>query len=390
MAATVATTALLVAGGRAPDAEALDVLVRDGLIAGAGPGLAAPAAAAVDATALTVAPGLIDIQVNGAAGIDLTHEPERVWEVAAALPRFGVTAFLPTIVSAPAVRYERALAALAGGPPRGWEGARPLGWHFEGPMLSPRRPGAHEVRHLRRPDPRVYEGWSRERGVAMVTLAPELPGALAAVAALAARGVVVAAGHTEASAAEMRAAADRGVRYATHLFNAMAPLGHREPGPVGAVLAGLPVVAGLIADGAHLDPAVVALVWRALGPERCNLVSDAVAALGAGRGGSRLGDLDLVAGEDGVRRPDGTLAGSALGLDTGLRNLSRFTGCPLAAALATVTSTPAALLGRPDLGAIAPGMAGDLTLLDRGLGVAMTVVGGRVLHRAPGGGGSRF
>ena len=123
-------------------------------------------------------PGLVDLQVNGAAGHDLTSEPERLWEVAAALPAYGVTAFLPTLLtSAPEVPL-RALAALAAGPPPGWAGAEPLGLHLEGPMLAPSRTGAHPARWLRDPSPELVAGWSREAGVAMVTLAPELPGAL--------------------------------------------------------------------------------------------------------------------------------------------------------------------------------------------------------------------
>jgi len=370
---------LLVAGGRLADGRRADVLVRDGRIDAVGPALDAPSRV-LDATELTVAPGFLDLQVNGAAGIDLTDEPEGLWEVAAALPRFGVTAFLPTLVSAPADRYRRALAVADAGPPPGWRGARPLGWHFEGPMLSPRRAGAHDQRHLRPAEPAVFDGWSRERGVAVVTLAPELPGALDAVAELSRRGVVVGAGHTEASAAEMSAAAAAGVRYATHLFNAMAPIHHRAPGPAGAVLGGLPVVAGLIADGRHVDPAIVRLAWRAIGPARCNLVSDAVAALGAGTTAIRVGGREVLAGPEGPRFVDGTLAGGDTGLDACVANLVRFAGCTVAEALATVTLTPASLLGRDDLGAVEIGLAGDLTLLDPSLRTVATVVGGDVVH----------
>jgi N-acetylglucosamine-6-phosphate deacetylase len=210
----------------------------------------------------------------------------------------------------------------------------------------------------------------------MVTLAPELPGATAVVEALVDRGVVVAAGHSEASAEQMEAAVAAGVRYATHLFNAMGPLGHREPGLAGAVLGGLPVAAGLIVDGVHVDRRVVALAWRALGPERCSLVSDAMAGLGMPAGDRRLGDARVRVGEAAARLPDGTLAGGLVALDGCLRNLVAFTGCALEDAVATVTRVPARLLGLPEL---AEGGA-DEVLLDPDLEVVATAVAGEVLH----------
>ena len=153
----------------------------------------------MDVTDCIVAPGYIDLQVNGAAGIDLTSEPERLWDVAAALPWFGVTSFLPTIITSPSEVVGRALAVLAAGPPEGWSGARPVGLHLEGPMISRERVGAHSASHVVAPSVGVIAGWSPEAGVAMVTLAPELPGALAVTAELVERGVVVAAGHSDAT-----------------------------------------------------------------------------------------------------------------------------------------------------------------------------------------------
>ena len=375
------TGALAVIGGRAVGGGRLDVIVRDGVIAEAGAALRPPPDAAVlVADGLLLAPGYVDLQVNGVLGVDLTDRPEGVWEVAAALPPFGVTSFLPTVITAPPSLYERALGALAAGPPPGWRGARPLGWHFEGPMLSPRRPGAHPVEHLRAPSLGLVAGWARDAGVAMATVAPELPGALQVVEALADRGVVVSMGHTEATASEASAAVAAGARSATHLFNAMAPLGHREPGVAGLVLAGGDVAAGLIADGVHLDPLVVSLAWRALGPARSVLVSDAMAGLGLAPGTYRLGTSEVVVGADAARLPDGTLAGSVVALDACVRNLAAFAGCSPDTAVAAASGTPAALLGRADIGSLGSGAAGDMTLLDEELRVTATVVGGEVLH----------
>jgi N-acetylglucosamine-6-phosphate deacetylase len=335
-----------------------------------------------------VVPGFVDLQCNGAVGVDLTTEPERLWDVAAALPRWGVTAWLPTIITAPAAIRARALAALRSGPRAARVDAAddrpfavPLGLHLEGPFLAPDRRGAHPSSLLVAPDLGLVaaEGWTRDAGVAMATLAPELAGALEVVHALTAAGVVASAGHSSATAEQATAAIDAGMTWVTHLFNAMAPLHHRDPGLVGVALTDERVRVGAIADGVHLHPATVALVARALGDRLC-LVTDAVAALGMPGGPVALGAMEAFASSDGVRLADGTLAGSDLSLDRAVRNLMAFTRISLAEAVAAVTSTPAAVLGLADRGVIAPGAVGDVVLLDRGGEVVATVVGGRVAH----------
>ncbi len=353
----------------------------------------------LDASNLVVAPGFLDLQCNGAVGVDLTAEPERMWEVAGALPRWGVTAWLPTVVTSSPDARARALAVLRAGSPDGAVVADPLGLHLEGPFLAPERRGAHDPRYIVAPSAAAVdgEGWSRDAGVALVTLAPELPGALDLVRTLADRGVVVAAGHSSSTAAQATAAVDAGVTYVTHLFNAMAPLHHRRPGLAGVALTDERVRVGLIADGLHVDPAVVTLAARALG-DRLTLVTDAVAALGepleqatgparppAGPPGRvRLGALtaQASAADGAVRLPDGTLAGSTLSLDRAVRNLMAFAGLPLADAVRAATSTPAAVLGLADSRAVVPGAAGDLVLLTEAGEVVATVIGGRLAHDA--------
>jgi len=349
------------------------VLVVDGRIAAVGPELVAPAGTPVLAVAEgVVVPGFIDLQINGAHGIDLAREPERLGELAALLPRHGVTAFCPTIVSSPPGVVERALAAgqawaAAGDHPAH---AAVLGFHLEGPMLNPLRRGAHAERDLRPPSPQVIDGWSAAAGVALVTLAPELPGAIEVIATLVERGVVVAAGHTDASSAEMEAAVAAGVTMVTHLYNAMRPFGHRDPGPIGATLAGAVPVAGLIADGVHVHPLAVAAAWRALGPGWVALVTDAVSDLGQpGCGG-------------GVRRPDGTLAGSTLTMDAAVRNLRAFTSCSLSDAVDAATATPAAVLRDVTRGEVVAGRRGDLVVLSPTGAVLATVIAGEVAWRA--------
>lgn len=366
--------ALRVRGG------SVDITIADGRVA-----RSADAGEVLDARGLHVLPGLLDLQVNGAAGIDLTHEPDRLWEVAAALPRYGVTGFLPTVISSDPAARSRARAVLAAGAPPGWAGAIPLGLHLEGPMIAPDRAGAHPPRWLTAPSLALVDGWSRADGVAMVTLAPELPGALDVVAALAERGVVVAVGHTEATPEQVRAAADRGARAVTHLGNAMPPLAGRAPGPVAGALADPRLTVGVIADGHHLHPATVAAFAQALGPARLLAVTDCTAALGMADGPARLGDQEVVVRQGTVRLADGTLAGSAAALPDCLRLLRAATGCSLGEAVAAATTVPAALLDDPSRGTLAPGARGDLVLVDDDLSVVATVVGGRVLHDRRGG-----
>jgi N-acetylglucosamine-6-phosphate deacetylase len=214
-----------------------------------------------------------------------------------------------------------------------------------------------------------------------VTLAPELPGALVLVALLSERGVLVSAGHSAASFDQAKAAIDAGIRYGTHLFNAMPALQHRDPGLPGALLTDPRPVVGLIADGVHTHPAIVSLVWQALGARRLNLVTDAMAALGMPAGTHRLGDFDVSVDATSARLADGTLAGSILSLDQALRNLVVMAGCPPEEALPTVTSTPARAIGLGDeRGRLARGLAADLVLLSPGLHVHTTIAGGEIAY----------
>ena len=338
---------------------------------------------AIDAEGLLISPGLIDLQVNGGYGIDLASEPERLWELSERLPASGVTAFLPTIVTGPPEVNKRAMAAIAARPDD-HRGAEPLGLHFEGPMLSAERPGVHRSEYFRSPGEDVIENWSPNNGVAMVTLAPELPGAVDVIARLVARDIVVSAGHSAATAAEATAAIDIGITMVTHLFNAMDPMHHRSPNLAGVALANRNIVASLIADGVHVDPVMVAAAWAAKGMARLALVTDSVAAMGMGTGAHSFGDRNVISDGDSVRSGDGTLAGSNLTLDRAFRNLMAFSGCWAEEALHTVTATPAMVLNRSDRGIVAPGTIADLALFDDELNVAVTICRGRVVYVADG------
>jgi N-acetylglucosamine-6-phosphate deacetylase len=208
-------------------------------------------------------------------------------------------------------------------------------------------------------------------------MAPELPGALDVISALSSRGVLVSIGHSNATFEQAAAAFDAGARYGTHLFNAMSALGHRDPGVPGALLTDPRPTVGIIADGVHTHRAVVRLVWQVLGARRMNLVTDAMAALGMPSGRHVLGDFEVVVDATSARLADGTLAGSILSLDQALRNLVDITGCSLAEALPTVTTTPARAIGLDhERGRIAPGCIADMVLLSADLRVSVTITEG--------------
>lgn len=362
------------------------VMVLDGLINGIGDATtmaAGPEMRRIDASGLILAPGLLDIQLNGGFGHDFTEEANAIWQVGARLPAFGVTGFLPTVVTSAMAARDALLAALAAGPPPGYLGATPLGAHFEGPFISPQASGAHDPACLRDPadaDADVAR-WSAEAGVRMVTLAPELDGAIELITALVSRGVIVSAGHSAADRDQAAAAFDAGATYATHLFNAMPPLGHREPGLAGAALADSRVTVGLIADGLHVHRDLIRISAQAAGRHRVSLVTDATAGLGMGPGSYRLGGRDVILDGASIRlADDGRLAGSTLTADEALRSFVSMTGWTAADALTTMTSTPQRLLGLTDRGALRVGSRADLTLFTPELNVVATFVGGQPVH----------
>jgi N-acetylglucosamine-6-phosphate deacetylase len=361
------------------------VTVTDGRIGAVGSGRATPVASTVRRIELDgawLAPGFVDLQVNGAAGVDLTTDPARIDDVAAVLMRHGVTSFVPTVVSAPEPARDAALVAWRRHDRLRGRNAAALGAHLEGPMLSPRCAGAHSIADLAHPSSDLIRGWSPASGVALVTIAPELPGATTVIAELARRGIVVGIGHTECSAGEFRGARVAGATFVTHLFNAMAPFGHRDPGPVGATFADPDVVAGVIADGVHVDAVAVTMAFRALGSDRLVLVSDAVAAMGASLEQTRVGPTAIAVEGARATTSGGRLAGGLVGIDEGVRNLVAWTGCEVPDAVKTVTATPARVLGAWDRGRIVTGARADFAVLDDELRVRATLIGGEVVWRS--------
>jgi N-acetylglucosamine-6-phosphate deacetylase len=325
-------------------------------------------------------PGLVDLQVNGFAGVDfLAAGPEDYAAAGAALGATGVTAYQPTFISAPAADLISATAVAAEAMSTGAPG-RILGVHLEGPFIAAAHRGIHPESALRPPDRRLLEELLDGGPVSMVTLAPELPGALQLVDLLVARGIAVSCGHTNATAAEADAAFDRGARAVTHLFNAMRPLRHRDPGIVGAALLRDDVVVQMIVDDYHLAPEAAAIAWRAARDRIC-LVTDAISAAGLGDGNFRVGSVDVRVSGGEARLADGTLAGNVGTLLDGVRNLHRL-GATFEEAVAAATAVPARLLGRDDVGVLRSGAAADVLVLDDRMEVLRVLVGGRELDDA--------
>lgn len=369
----------------AGESGARALLAVDGRIMTVGPSepMTLPTGAqVVDAQGAILAPGWIDLQLNGGYGFDFTANPDTIWDVAARLPESGVTSFLPTLVTSPLETVERGMRALRRRP-EDFLGAEPLGLHIEGPFLNPLKKGAHNPEHLRLPDLAQIDGWTVEAGVRLVTLAPELPGALDLIPALLRRGVTVSAGHSLASYEQALEAFTRGVTSGTHLFNAMPPLSARSPGLAGALLESKGTYFGLIVDGVHVHPALVALALRTR-PEGLILVTDAMTALGMPSGEYPLADATVFVDETSARLKDGTLAGSILSMDAAIRNLCAFTGISLEEALPHASALPADLLGLTDRGRLKAGARADLVLLDESVRVLKTWVGGELVHTCDG------
>lgn len=326
-----------------------------------------------------IIPGMIDLQVNGGFGFDLTADPSSAASLAEKLPATGVTALLPTIISSPIETYRRTLDVLQA-IARENRGARILGVHLEGPYLNPQRAGAHNRAFLRLPSVDEMVTHLASPFVRLVTLAPELPGALDLVRHLRENGITVSAGHSDATFDQACAGFDAGITWGTHLFNAMSPLEHRAPGLVGALLSSQ-VACGLIVDGIHVHPAAVQTAWRAKGAKEIVLVTDAMAAMGMAPGRFALGDREVIVAERGTsaRLADGTLAGSTLQMDAALRNFIEYTGASLADAVTAASTNPARLIGA-DKGKIAMGHDADLVGLNAAYQVDWTMVAGQVVY----------
>jgi N-acetylglucosamine-6-phosphate deacetylase len=363
------------------------VTIAPGVVTAVGPGTPPRAPDIVLPDGLLL-PGFVDLQVNGYFGVELRTAGAGGWAtVVTRLPETGTTAFLPTFITAPAGELATALRAAAVLIQSLPAGARVLGVHAEGPFISPARKGAHHEAWITDPTPAAI-GELLEAGegvLRLVTLAPERDGALPAITRLVQAGILVSIGHSDATARLVAEAASRGARMVTHLFNAQRPLHHREPGVVGQALTDPRLTSGLITDMRHVSPPVCVLAFTAA-PGRICAVTDAAACAGMPPGRYLLGGepIDLPAGDgEPPVRDDGTLAGSALRMDVAVGNMVA-AGIGMAQAVAAASRVPADLIGRPDLGRIAPGAAADLAWLGEDMRTKATWIGGEVVYAQAG------
>ena len=338
-----------------------------------------------------IAPGYLDLHIHGSAGADVMDDgADALPTIERFLTHCGVTSYFPTTVTAPIDKILRALERLAGAietrqqrPESGVQGEKkgvraiPLGIHLEGPFISHAKRGVHPPENLMPPKLATFERfWEAARGnIRMITIAPELDGAEELIASAAKRGVCVSLGHSAADLDSSKRAIAAGARHATHTFNAMRPIEHREPGILGAVLTDERVSADLIADGIHLDPTIVKLVAEAKGLDGTVLITDATAATGMPEGRYHLGALEVEV-RDGKCMANGRLAGSVLTMDLAVRNLVKFAGWDLSEAAAAASRNPARTARFDKKGRLEVGADADFVILnDRGE-VVRTFIGG--------------
>ncbi|MCY9785522.1 N-acetylglucosamine-6-phosphate deacetylase [Nocardiopsis sp. EMB25] len=348
--------------------------VEDGRVAELGAG-APPPGRTHDVGGGWVVPGLVDTHIHGGAGHAFPDaDPEGAREIVAFNRARGVTSLVGGLVAASpedTVRQVSALAELC-------EEGELAGIYLEGPFIARSRCGAHDPELLRDPDTAEFDRWLRAgRGhVRMITVAPELPGALDLIRAAASSGVVAAVGHTEASYEQTLAAFDAGATVATHLYNAMRPLNHRDPGPIAAALRDERVTVELITDNVHVHPGAARLVFASAGAERVSLVTDAMSATGLGDGEYTLGELRVrVSGGEARLVETGAIASSTIVLPQAVRNTVSDIGVDVPEAVRSASSVPAAALGLEGTGRISVGARADLVVLSEDLSVE------RVMHR---------
>ena len=354
------------------------VIVRDGNVDKIVDAAALPAdLTVIDGNGQMLAPGLIDVQVNGGGGVLLNDQPtvDGVRAIMQAHRKYGTTAMLPTLITDHRGKMETAIAAVTDAIDAGVPGI--VGIHLEGPYLNPERKGVHSADIIRPMEDDAIELLTRlSNGRILVTMAPE-KAAKGTIKALAEKGVLVCAGHTAGNYAHIQSAIDEGLRGFTHLFNAMSPMTHREPGVAGAAMADDTTWCGLIADGYHVHPAVLKVAIRAKATGKIMLVTDAMPTVGADDKRFTLGGEEIIASEGRCALSDGTLAGSDLDMISAVKNCVEMVGLDLGEALRMASLYPAEFLKLDDkMGRIAPGYQADMILFDDAFNVSRSWING--------------
>jgi N-acetylglucosamine-6-phosphate deacetylase len=336
----------------------------------------------IDAYGLHLLPGFIDLHVHGACGCDtMDASPAALHTMAQFYALHGVTSFLPTTWTASREDTARALDVITKLTGRVPNGATILGAHMEGPYLNAGKSGAQAPQHIRRADPIEASALLDQNHVKLVALAPEFPENLWLIDECVRRGITVSAAHTAATYQQILHAVEHGLRQATHTFNAMPGLGHREPGAVGAVMTSDHIRAELIADNIHVHPAAMKVLVKVKGTDRVILVTDAIRGAGMPDGDYRVDQRTITVHDGAARLPDGTLAGSILTMERALRNIMAATGLPLREAWPMTSWNAAKSIGVAQTkGSLESGKDADLVLLTSGLNLVMTVVEGDIVH----------
>ena len=368
--------------------EAPIVIVEDGHITALRSRISAeiPAGRRLDFENLILAPGFIDIHIHGGAGRDAMEADESALaQIELQLAKHGVTAYLPTTVTAPNEKILEALDGLGKSiavANKNHGRAAPLGIHLEGPFISHEKCGVHPTKDLLTPSPQALDRfWQASAGtIRMMTIAPELPGAAETIRHAQTLGVHSSLGHSNATYQQAQSGISAGADHATHTFNAMRALDHRDPGILGAVLENDQLTADIIADGIHVHPSVLELFLRAKGADRAILITDAISATGMPDGIYSLGGLEVQV-SNGRCEYQGKLAGSVLTLDRAIRNVMTFAGWQLQQAIKLATLNPAQRLGISDQrGLLATGMRADLVVLTPEGQVVQTIIGGEIAN----------
>jgi len=360
------------------------VCIKNGRIVRVGRRISEPLEAEiVDVSGMIVVPGFIDTHIHGGAGSDVMDAtPEAIDNIAKFCARFGTTSMLATTMTESFDRIVQAVQATRALIKRGTNGAEILGIHLEGPYISPERRGAHNVEHVRSPSLAEFKRILEEsaNSVKIVTVAPEIEGATEFIGTLKNWGIVVSAGHSNASYAEIMSAIKAGITHVTHIFNGMKEFHHREPGIVGAALADKELTVSVIADGIHVHPTAIKVLFRAKGADNIILISDAVRPAGMGNGTYELGGFAVTVKDGVCRLPSGTLAGSTLTMNMAVKNMVSFLGIPLSDALKMASTNAASMIGFGDTkGSLEEGKDADIAILDEDLSVQSTIVKGRII-----------
>jgi len=332
-----------------------------------------------------IVPGFIDIHVHGGGGADVMDgEYKSIKQIALTHSRFGTTAFLPTTMTMSKEKIIKSLQSVNEAKTKGTGAAEILGVHLEGPYINPEKKGAQKEEDIKKCSIEEFLAFNQASGnlIRLVTIAPEMPGAIELIRWLQQQDIIVSAGHTNATYQQMQEAIKAGLTHITHLFNAMRGLHHREPGVVGAALSEDGVTTEVIADGIHIHPIILKMIHHIKGARKVVLVTDAMRATGLSEGIYDLGGQEAMVKGGKAKLQDGTLAGSVLTMNKAVHKMVTKAGIPLPEAVQMVSYNPAKLLGIADKkGTLEQGKDADIVILNKNFETELTMVSGNIVYK---------